>query len=191
MTEDAPISPESYDQPPLPEEDPIYSNPDSTHTEELIGKTTIENFFDTEGIIQRLEKSMRGYQIRDGEYVKVGDELAQDSFIDKTINSLRSVINPYSMISKMSEDDIKDLLMEKMDDFIESALDEPSVGEDDITHIIDLVDHSLQIFMGHLREGHGSKILRQLGGNLYVPDKEQENKSYTLGSMFSFGGKKG
>lgn len=179
MTEDLPVSTESIES--------EYYNPQidervvsSEVSEPLMNKTTIENFFDTEGILLRIEKTLRGFQKKGDKWIKAGDPITRDEFINMMMNSLRSIINPENMISILSVDQVNDLLMEKNNEFIYACLDEESVGEDEIEYLVNLHDHTMQIFLGHVLQGHGSKVVRQISGNLYYPDNEGVKKKPTF-----------
>lgn len=130
--------------------------------ESIVDKPTIDNFFNTEQLLQEVEKTMKGFQKKNGEWVYTTIPKARDGFINTMINALRSVINQQNMISRMGEEDIKFLLLEKNKEFIFLVYDEPSVEDEDVESVINIFDHALQLFMGQVLEGHGARTLRQI-----------------------------
>lgn len=151
------------------------------NSESMMSKSTIENFFDTEGILLRIEKTLRGFQKKEDLWVKVGLPIARDEFINMMMNSLRSIINPENMISVLTEDTIRELLLEKNYEFIFACHDEMSISEDDFEYLVNLHDHTMQLFLGHLLEGHGSKVVRQISGSLYYPEQKKEKAAFSFG----------
>lgn len=162
-----------------------YQGNNGSSSESLVNKSTIENFYATEDILHRIEKSARGYQIRDGDWVKVSEPIARDEFIDMMMNSLRSIINPNFILSQLTEDEIKEILMEKNEEFIDACNDEPTLDEDNVEYAINLHDIPLQIFLGQVKDGHGSKVLRQISGQLYVKDDAGKKNGGGFGDVFS------
>lgn len=146
-------------------------------------KPTIDNFFNTEQLLQEVEKTMKGYQKSNMKWVYVTTPKARDSFINSMMNRLRSVINQQNMVSYMKEDDAKFLLLEKNKDFIFSVYDEPSIEDEDVESIINIFDHAMQIFMGQVINGFGARTLRQISASVAyeIENKEKDD------SLFSFG----
>lgn len=163
--------------------------------ESIINKPTMDNFFNTEQLLQEIEKTMKGYQKKDGKWVDATTPKARDEFINSMINRLRSVINQQNMISYINEDDSKFLLLEKNKDFIFSVYEESSIEDEDVESIINIFDHTLQIFMGQVTEGFGARTLRQVAANVsYEIPKEQKddgllNLKYGNQNILKIGGR--
>jgi len=151
--------------------------------ESIVDKPTMDTFFNTEELLYSVEKTMKGFQKKAGEWVYATTPKARDSFINTMINSLRSVINQQNMISRMNEDQAKFLLLEKNKEFIFLIYEEPSIDDEDVETVINIFDHALEIFMGHVIEAHGARTFRQVSAN--VSYEVQDNKKDD--GMFSFG----
>ena len=130
-----------------PVEEDLKYETHSSGAESIINKPTIDNFFNTEQLLQEIEKTLKGYQKVNNAWVYATTPKARDEFINSMINRLRSVINQQNMVSYMKEDDIKFLLLEKNKDFIFSIYEEPSVDDEDVESLINIFDHAMQIFM--------------------------------------------
>ena len=168
-----------------------YQNPNVGHGESMVSKGTIESIYNTEDILYRVEKAARGFQIIDGEWKQISDPIARDEFISMMINSMRSIINPNFMTTKLTADEAKELLMEKNEEFIDACNDEPTLDEDYVEYAINLHDISLQLFMGQVVEGWGAKNLRQLSAQIFAKDEIKSNTQQGFGFGFpNFGGKK-
>jgi hypothetical protein len=168
----------------------------SSGAESIINKPTIDNFFNTEQLLQEVEKTMKGYQKVNNTWKYATRPKARDEFINSMMNRLRSVINQQNMVSYMKEDDIKFLLLEKNKDFIFSIYEEPSIDDEDVESIINIFDHAMQIFMGHVNQGFGARTLRQIAAAVaYEVESEKKDDSllsFGIGdsNVVSFGGKK-
>ena len=149
---------ESYDT------DYKYDPLESSSGETISEKPTIDNFFDTENILHSLEKTFRGYQKQNKKWVYVTRPIARDEFINLTINSLRSVINPENIISKKSAEEIEIILLEKNLEFIDLCEDESiyTLNGDYFESIVNIYDHSLELFMGLVQGGHGAQTLKEI-----------------------------
>ncbi len=132
--------------------------------ETIVQKPTIDGFFDTENILYSIEKTFRGYQKQNGKWVYVTRPIARDEFINLTINSLRSVINQENIISKKSAEDIEIILLEKNFEFIDLCEDESiyTLNGDYFESIVNIFDHTLELFMGLVQGGHGAQVLKEI-----------------------------
>ena len=143
-----------------------YESDSEGHGETIIDKPTIDNFFDTENILHSMEKTMRGYQKQNGKWIpKLSKPIARDEFINLTINSLRSVINPENIISKKSAEDVEVILLEKNLEFIDVVQDESPFSpqlELYFESVVNMHDHSLELFMGLVEGGHGAQTLKEI-----------------------------
>lgn len=162
--------------------------PDGYHRNENLGenvneKPTIDNFFNTEQLLQEVEKTMKGFQKKNGQWVYVTLPKARDNFINTMMNDLRSVINQQNMISKMDKDDIKFLLLEKNKEFIYLIYEEPSIEDEDVESVINIFDHALQLFMGQVQDGHGARTLKQVSASVAyeVETKSRDDSLLSLG----------
>lgn len=149
-----------------------------SNNEDISEKPTIERIFNTEDMLYAVEKNLRGYQRIDNQWVYKSEPIVRDQFISYTINSLRSVVSNAAIISALTEKEAKELLYEKNIEFIDAAEDELTLDEDHFEYVVNLHDTVLQIFMGILIGGQGSKVLRQVAASLYVDDREKQNSSF-------------
>lgn len=177
-------------------EDDLNYTSHSSGGESILDKPTIDNFFNTEQLLQEIEKTMKGYQKKDSKWVYCTQPKARDEFINSMINRLRSVINQQNMVSYTTEDQAKFLLLEKNYDFIFSVFEEPTIADEDVESIINIYDHALEIFMGHVIQGFSSRTLRQIAAavSYEVEQKDKEdgflNIGYGNNNVLKIGGKK-
>lgn len=141
-----------------------YDGADEGSAEKIQDKPTIDNFFDTENLLYSLEKTFRGFQKQNKTWVYVTRPIARDEFINLTINSLRSVINPENIISKKSAEEIEIILLEKNLEFIDLCEDESiyTLNGDYFESIVNIFDHTLELFMGLVQGGHGAQTLKEI-----------------------------
>ena len=138
----------------------------------ILDKPLLNTFFDPEEILLTVERSYKGYQKINGEWVYSKRAIARTVFINKTINMLRSVINPQNYNSKLSPKQIDQILLEKNIEYIEMVRNEPewSLSDDDCEAVVNIFDHILQTFMGIVENGRISEIMTQIATGTY--DKE-------------------
>ena len=140
----------------------MYNEQDNRLKGPTTDKPIIDKFYDTENVLYSIEKTMRGFQKKDNKWIYVTKPIARDEFINLTVNSLRSVINPENIISKKSAEDIEIILLEKNLEFIDLCEDEPTLSEDHIETIINIYDHTLELFMGLVENGWGAQTLKEI-----------------------------
>jgi hypothetical protein len=168
----------------------------SSGAESIVDKPTIDNFFNTEQLLQEVEKTMKGYTKQNGEWVYSTVPKARSEFINSMMNSLRSVINQQNMISYITEEEAKFILLEKNKEFIFAVLNEPSIDDEDFETIVNIFDHALQLFLGQVILGFGARTLRQIAASVSyeVENKKKEdgflNLSYGNQNLLKIGGRK-
>lgn len=178
----------------MTDDEDLSYNTHSSSNESVIDKPTIDNFFNTEQLLQEVEKTMKGYQKKEGKWVYATKPKARDEFINSMINRLRSVINQQNMISYLTDEESKFLLLEKNKDFIFSVYEEPSIDDEDVESMINIYDHCMQIFMGQVVEGFGARTLRQISAAVsYEMEKPKQDDSlislsYGNNNLFKVGG---
>lgn len=178
------------------EEDDLKYNSHSSGAESVLDKPTMDNFFNTEQLLQEIEKTMKGYQKRDGKWVYCTQPKARDEFINSMVNRLRSVINPQNLISYTKEEEAKFLLLEKNYDFIFSVYEEPTIADEDVESVINIYDHALELFMGHVIQGFSARTVRQISAAVsYEVEQKQKddgllNIGYGDNNVLKIGGRK-
>ena len=179
---------EDYDEPISNQSDYDYEPESDGSGESIIDKPTIDGFFDTENILYSMEKTMRGYQKQGGKWVPLlSDPIARDEFINLTINSLRSIVNPENIISKKSAEDVELILLEKNLEFIDVVQDESPYSpqlELYFESIVNMHDHILELFMGLVVGGHGAQTLKEIYAGVAKDANDfhsnKENSSFRL-----------
>lgn len=135
--------------------------------------SVINKIFDPEPILKIYEKSMEGGTIINKQWEKTRSALAGNDFIAKSCMGLRAIINPINMLSHKTEEEYYSLLVENVLAFARSCEDEPTIYAKDMPQIFLLYSNSLEMFAGHVIDGHSSEMLRQILTNTY---KEVANK---------------
>jgi len=136
--------------------------------------SVINKIFDPEPIIKIYEKSMAGGVRMNKQWKKVRPALAGDDFIAKSSMGLRAIINPINMQSKKDADEYYSILIENVLAFCRMCEDEPTVYGKDYPQIFLLYSNSLEMFAGHVINGHSSDMLKQILTNTYKEVAELE-----------------
>ena len=182
---------DDYENTETPQDDYDYESESDGHGESIVDKPTIDGFFDTENILYSMEKTMRGYQKQNGKWIPLlSDPIARDEFINLTINSLRSIVNPENIISKKSAEDVETILLEKNLEFIDVVQDESPFSpqiELYFESIVNMHDHILELFMGLVVGGHGAQTLKEIYAGVakstddFYPHKEDSSFRLAVG----------
>lgn len=170
---------DGYEETESNEEGYEYESESEGHGETIIDKPTIDGFFDTENILYSMEKTMRGYQKQNGKWVPLlSDPIARDEFINLTINSLRSIVNPENIITKKTAEDVEMILLEKNVEFIDVVEDESPYSpqiEIYFESLINMHDHILELFLGLVVGGHGAQTLKEIYAGVAKIDNQFNN----------------
>lgn len=145
----------------------------------------IDRIFNTEAYLYHIKMTMLGYRVEDGKYKNTGEGLATTQAINKMINSLRGVIATENMLSFKTDPEINFILLENAKEVVFTIYDDPTVDERDVEHVVNMVDHPAEMFMGIVKSGDGSEAARQIltGNYLRLNDKNDEyNPAFRLGT---------
>jgi hypothetical protein len=149
---------------------------------------SIDRIFNTEEILRHIEWSMLGVKIVDGKTKNTGDAIATTSTVSSIMRSLRGIITPTYIMSFKDESEIKFILLEQCKAHIYSLLDDPVLKEEYnvFEHTINLIDNSLEMFLGIVMSGNGSEAARQiLTGNYALLQKNAQTSNND--ALFSVG----
>ncbi len=162
----------------IPEDEDLDYTSESVQGEAIPSLNSVDRFFDTETLLFHLKMTLFGHVTIGDKYVPTGKGLARTVVINKFINSLRTIINTENMLSFKTDDEINTILLEKAKEHIFSLYDEESVDEQDFEHIVNILDHPCEMFMGIVKSGEGSETARQtLTGNYQrLNDRKEEYK---------------
>lgn len=153
----------------------------------IVEKPLLNTFFDTEEFLFAIEKTYKGYQKRNKEWVYVSRPIASTSFINKTINMLRSVITPHNFHSRPTEKRIDQIMLEKNIEYIELCKNTPvwELPDENVEMAINIFDHSLQMYMGIIENGEASKTIIQLATGTYDASSFEKTKTSATGFLSS------
>jgi hypothetical protein len=157
-----------YDEPTT--ESDSYDGDDTIQGEKVRESETFDRFFNTEEFLYSLEKTMWGFQRKDGKWVYVTKPIARTTFINYVLNSIRSLVNPINEFSDLTIDEVKFDLMEKNKEFIAMCYDEskyPNRLNDNMEALVNMHDHICEIHLKGLVEGHSGEAIRQIVSGIY------------------------
>jgi hypothetical protein len=152
---------------------------EETYDEESYDESYVSNdsvmtgFFDLDIELKRLELRWKGLIINNGEIIRVADPIASDEFINSVINSLKSTANQVFSISYLSKREANNIILEKDIAIYKSVAEEGIYFQGDFDLFKEDVDHFLQLFMGHVINGHGINAATSLQAGV-VAEKQIE-----------------
>lgn len=154
--------------------------------EGIKSQDAVDRFFNTEALLFHFKMSLLGYITDNGKYKNTGRGIAKTETINKMINSLRRIINTENMLSYKKDEEINYILLENCKEQIYSIYDDETVNEDDVEHIVNMLDHPAEMFMGIVKSGDGSEAARQIltGNYMRLNEKgEGYNPSFRVGTQ--------
>ena len=136
---------------------------------------TIDSFLNPEEYLYRIKKSMLGFELQDGEYVRITEPWATNRFINLFINGLRSVLTQHSMWSCVTAEEAAYNMMERLKEIIMAGVD-MGVQSEHLETIINIFDNAMQLFYGIIIDGKGRENIKQVLTSVYKDMSVQEEK---------------
>jgi len=130
--------------------------------EKFTDKSILELLLDTENLLKNLQRNMEGKEEINGEFIQIRLPIARDEVIGSIINSLRSIINPSNSFSYIEKEEAKTSIYEKILEFEYMAVEELTISAKDQEMIINMCDHTLELFYGKIIEGHLTTALKDI-----------------------------
>lgn len=189
---------ESYDDYGKEDDDYSYDN-QTIDGERQESPNSIDRIFDTESLLYSIRKTLLGWEFAENEWKPPKDgtnPVATTETINKIINSMRSIIHTSGMLASKDDDQINFDMIEINKMVIFNLYDDIMVEEEDFEYIVNLVDHSIGMFMGIIRGGEGSEAIRQIFSGSYMRLNEQNKQqpAFRLGTentdFFTIGGRR-
>jgi len=140
-------------------------------------ESIINNIFNTKNRIELLRHRLKGDIEKGGYWHTTKNALAPESFINKQISSMESIIDTVNSFSKKNDIEIKKILHESVRAFIEDMGNCREIEVGDFRTLAKTFEHSLELFLGLVEFGHGSKVLRDVSAGLNTEIQEQNKKS--------------
>jgi len=110
-------------------------------------------------------------------WVKIDNkELAGDRFINKQISALRCIINETNSFTKKNDKECKFILWRGVDAFIRDLVNESTIHKNDMRTLTMSYWGALELFLGLVEFGHGSKVLRDALAGINSQDTNKNQK---------------
>ena len=158
-----------------------YDTDNDSIGEKYEDKAILDLLLDTEIILKNLQRNMEGREHVNGVWKQTRLPIARDEVIAQIINSLRSIINPSNSFSYLEESQAKMSIYEKIIEFEYLAVEEPTIDNKDYETLINMCDHSLELFYGKVIDGHLTTALKDIFAGTNT--QKEEKTSTGLFSM--------
>lgn len=139
--------------------------------------STLQSFFRIKAEILKRELRWKGLDIINGKLTRVSDPIAPDHYISALINTISSVIGEHNVLTKISGEETKQLLMEKYTAFVQASLREPFFNWDLFPLVKEEFDHSLQLFISFSKDGWGTKASTSLQAGVVAEQTNLDSDS--------------
>jgi len=150
---------------------------DSTPNEPLNDRESIiNNIFNTKNRIELLRHRLRGDIEKNGFWVSTRNALAPESFINKQISAMESIIDTVNSFSKKNNVETQKILHASCKAFIVDMGNCPEIEPKDFRTLAKSYEHSLELFLGLVEFGHGANVLRDISAGLNTQSLEPQNK---------------
>lgn len=159
-------------------EDDIYEDRKGNGMEQEQRESVIETLFNSKDRLIRTYKSWRGESLNKNNT----KPLAGNKFLNKQISAMASVIDTTNGITKKTDLECKRILHDAVEAEILDMVNEPTMQEIDMRTFSKIFEHSLELYLGLVEFGHGSKVLKDVSAGLNTPDSPKEEKK----TLFNF-----
>lgn len=141
-------------------------------------ETVVSNIFNTKNRIELLKHRLRGDIDKNGRWTGTEHSLAPESFINKQIGAMESVIDTVNSFSKKNDQETKRILHGAVKAFVLDMANEADIDVKDFRTLAKSYEHSLELFLGLVEFGHGAKVLtRALSGQALEFNKDDNKNS--------------
>lgn len=141
-------------------------------------ETVLSEIFDIDPRLNALFHRWRGDVVVRGNWINKFEPLCSDAFINKQLSNVEAVVSKINVVSRKSDSEIKRILHDAVETFILDCVDDESVDDKDIRTMSKSFEHTLELFLGIVAFGHGSKVLQNTMAGVSTPEKdEKKNKT--------------
>lgn len=123
---------------------------------------------------------LRGYAPDGRGNWKKGRELSGEEFANKAVASFSAVVNDTNSITRKSSNEVTRILHDSVETFIRDAHNDETVEDNDLPVLSKIFEHNLELFLGLVEGGHGSKVISALmtGQKLEMNDSNKKEESF-------------
>lgn len=158
-----------------PDNEELKSSSDNSDISQEDKSYAIGKFFDVTDYLHEKEMNYKGFTKKGKMYVKTGDPIAPDLFIDSIISTYRSVLAQHSTISYLGDSEANDLLLEKFNACMQTIVDERFFDWKRFDLFKEDFDHTLQLFVGLVRRGRGATVAMNLQAGMVSENLNNSN----------------
>ena len=112
------------------------------------------------------------------------DSIAGRKFLNQQYAALIGVINTTNAFTKRGGDECRDILYRANKAFILSMVNEPTIKRTSYHSLFFTHWHCIELFLGLPRNGHGSRVLKDVASGLHTQDPDEKIES-GIGAMFN------
>ena len=151
------------------ETDEYYEDNSSTHIgtpADSEKQSVVEELYNTQKRVNALIRAWEGDNTHDA--------LAGRRFLDKQRAALLGVINTTNAFTKKQGEEVQAILYRAVKAFIRDMVNEPTIKRDSYYNMVFTYWHTLELFLGLPKGGHGASVLRDALAGLHTPENEPE-----------------
>jgi hypothetical protein len=137
--------------------------------------TMVSELFDCEARIFLLTKSWAGNNKEDA--------IAGRKFLNKQYSVLIGVINTTNSFTKKTGEELQEVLHRSVQAFICDLVNEPTIKHKDYRTLTFTFWHTLELFLGLPRNGHGANVLKDALAGLNTREESPTKKKGFLESL--------
>lgn len=161
------------------DEDEYYENPKGDGIDREQKESMIETLFNTKDRLIRTFKSWRGETLNKNNT----KPLAGNRFLNTQISAMAAVIDTTNGISRKTDLECKRILHDAVEAEILDMVNDPTMRDIDMRTFSKIYEHSLELFLGLVEYGHGSKVLKDVSAGLNTPEEQKEEKKGLFSSL--------
>lgn len=142
-------------------------------------QSLIEKLTNTSIRYLNLWRQLRGYAPDGKGNWKKAKELSGEEFANKAVASFSAVVNDTNTLTKKPFAECRRILHDAVETFIMDAYWDETIEDNDVFVLAKTYEHNLELFLGLVDGGHGSKVLSSImtGQKLDV-EQDKSNDSF-------------
>lgn len=136
----------------------------------------IEKLTNTSIRYLNLWRQLRGFAPDGRGSWKKGKELSGEEFANKTVASFSAVVNDTNTLTKKPFKECQRILHDSVETFAMDTYWDETIEDNDVFVLTKTYEHNLELFLGLVEGGHGSKVLSSIMTGQKLDMEPSQNK---------------
>ena len=136
----------------------------------------IEKLTNTSVRFLNLWRQLRGFAPDGKGNWRKGKELSGEEFANKAVASFSAVVNDTNTLTKKPFEECQRILHDAVETFVMDTYWDETIEDNDVFVLCKTYEHNLELFLGLVEGGHGSKVLSSIMTGQKLDMEPAQNK---------------